>query len=156
MKAEAEKILKLLKDNKVIYHLYEHDPVYTSEEAAKVRGVELKSGCKSMILRLTNGEFILANLAADRKIDMKKLGAIANSTLRFATKEEVLAVTNCQPGSVPPFGRLWSLKSFLDESILQNSEANFNIGLLTQSVRISVSDLIRIMNPTVASFSKLQ
>ena len=152
--AEAERILKLFKDNNVACHLYEHSPVYTSEEAAKVRGVELKTGCKSMVLRKSNSEFVLANLAADRKIDMKKLEGIVGLKLRFATKEEVLASTNCESGSVPPFGGLFGMQTFLDESVLKNSHVNFNIGLLTASVEISVEDLVRVMDQNVASFSK--
>ena len=113
MKEEATKILRLFDDNKIAYQLYHHPPVYTSEEAAKVRGVELKTGCKSMVLRKSNSEVIIANLAADRKIDMKKIEAVVRSKLRFASKEEVLAVTHCEPGSVPPFGALFGLQSLM-------------------------------------------
>jgi Ala-tRNA(Pro) deacylase len=156
VKEEAERILKLFKDNNVSYQCYEHPPVYTSEEAAKVRGVELKTGCKSMVLRKGDGKFILVNLAADRKIDMKKLEGILGCKLRFATKDEVLKATNCESGSVPPFGGLFGLPTFLDDSVLHNSFVNFNIGLLTKSVKISMQDLVRIMNPTIVSFSKAE
>ena len=37
MKREAEKILSLFKENHIDYQLYEHEPVYTSQEAAVAR-----------------------------------------------------------------------------------------------------------------------
>ena len=151
---EAEKILNIFKENNVNYQFYEHEPVYTSQQAAKARGVELKTGCKSMLLKTKAGKFVLANLAADRKIDLKKLEETLGDKLGFATREEVLQATNCEPGSVPPFGRLFRLPTYLDESVLENNFVNFNIGMLTKSVKISKQDLLRIMEPKIAKFSK--
>jgi len=51
---EAEKILRIFEENSVDYQLYEHEPVYTSKQAANSRGVKLKTGCKSMVL-ISNG-----------------------------------------------------------------------------------------------------
>ena len=154
MKREAEKILSIFKENNVDYQLYEHEPVYTSQEAAVARGVELKKGCKSMVLKTEEEKFILANVAADRKIDIKKLEKLTGDKLRFATREEVLQATNCEPGSVPPLGKLFGLPTFLDESILENDFVNFNICMLTKSVKIKMQDLLKIMEPTISKFSK--
>ena len=156
MKKEAEKILNIFKENNVTYQLYEHEPVYTSQEAAKIRGVELKTGCKSMVLKTKDGKFVLANVAADRKIDLKKLERMLDRKLSFASKEEVLQTTNCESGSVPPFGKLFGLPTFLDESVLENDFVNFNIGMLTRSVKISKQDLLKIMDPTISKFSKAE
>lgn len=154
MKKEADKILRMFEDNNVEYWLYEHEPVYTSQEAAKVRGVELKTGCKSMILKTKIAKFILVNIAADKKIDLRKLEKIVGTRLNFATKEEVLQTTNCESGSVPPFGKLFGLPTFLDESVLENDFVNFNIGVLTKSVKISREDLLKLMDPMISKFSK--
>jgi len=156
VKKEAEKILNIFKENNVTYQLYEHEPVYTSQEAAKIRGVELKTGCKSMVLRTKDGKFVLANVAADRKIDLKKLERMLDRKLSFASKEEVLQTTNCESGSVPPFGKLFGLPTFLDESVLENDFVNFNIGMLTRSVKISKQDLLKLMDPTISKFSKAE
>ena len=154
MKEEAEKILQIFQEKNVSYQLYDHSPVYTSQEAAKVRGVELKTGCKSMVLKRKDGKFILANVAADKKIDFKKLESFLGVKLSFATREEVLKATNCESGSVPPFGKLFGLPTFLDQSVLENDFVNFNIGLLTRSVKISKQDLLKLMDPIILKFSK--
>ena len=156
MKKEAEKILSIFKENNVTYQLYEHEPVYTSQEAAKIRGVELKTGCKSMVLKTKDGKFVLANVAANKKIDLKKLERMLDRKLSFASKEEVLQTTNCESGSVPPFGKLFGLPTFLDESVLENDFVNFNIGMLTRSVKISKQDLLKLMDPTISKFSKAE
>ena len=51
---------------------FEHEPTPTSELAAKVRGVDLATGAKAMVLR-SKGTFFMCVLRASDKIDMKKL-----------------------------------------------------------------------------------
>jgi len=170
---ETRRLLELLVTEGVDYKLYDHQPVYTSEQAAKVRGVELKTGVKAMVLKKKfsigqdatfetkvslGGPYFLADLAADRRLDFKKLEELLDSPvkkLEFAKKEEVIAVTGCEAGSVHPIGRLFGLDTYLDESVLENEFVNFNIGLLTKSVRIKKDDLVRILESKVlGSFSK--
>lgn len=72
---------------------------------------------------------------------------------KFATEEEVWSLTGCRPGAVPPFGSLWGLQTFVDQSLLdQGAEINFNAGLKTHSVRMSTDDFLQVEKPTVASF----
>jgi Ala-tRNA(Pro) deacylase len=154
---ETKRLLELFQDEHVEYRIFEHAPVYTSEQASKVRGVDLKSGVKAMLLRAHEGKFVLADIAADRRIDFAKLERmLVSKHVRFATKEEVLSVTRCEPGSVHPIGRLFGIETYLDNSVLQNEHVNFNIGMLTKSVQITSQDLLRVMIPTAtADFSKI-
>lgn len=169
---ETRRLIELLETEQVQYKLYEHEPVFTSEQAARVRGVELKTGVKAMVLKksmfpkddlpektnIRKDQFFLADVAANRKLDLKQLKNLVDPHARkveFATKEEVIAVTGCEAGSVHPIGWLFGLDTYLDESVLQNEFVNFNIGLLTKSVRIGRDDLAKIMRPkSVGSFSK--
>lgn len=152
---ESSRVLELFKKESVEYKLYEHEPVFTSEQASKVRGVELKTGVKAMVLKSTD-HFLLADIAADRRLDFRKLEKLLQvKKLEFATKEEVIAKTGCEAGSVHPVGWLFDLDTYLDQSVIQNEYVNFNIGLLTRSVRIRKDDLVRILKPKLIDiFSK--
>jgi len=105
-------------------------------------------------LKRKNGGYILANIAADRKIDFRTLEHHFGTKLSFASKDEVFKTTNCESGSVPPFGKLFGMPTVLDPSVLENDFVNFNIGLLTKSVKISKDDLLRLMEPIILRFSK--
>ena len=152
---ESRRVLELFKNEGVEYKLYEHEPVYTSEQASKVRGVELKTGVKAMVLKSLDN-FLLADIAADRRLDFRKLEKLLQvKKLEFATKDQVIAKTGCEAGSVHPVGSLFHLDTYLDESVLDNEYVNFNIGLLTKSVRIKKDDFVRILKPKLTdSFSK--
>lgn len=149
------KLLELFMREGVEYRLYEHEPVYTSEQASKVRGVELKTGVKALVLKTREGQFLLADIAADGKADLKKLQQLTKtSRIHFAPRDEVLSVTHCEPGSVHPFGSLFGIPTYLDRSVLENEFVNFNIGVLTKSARIRAEDLRRLLDSKVGDFSK--
>ncbi|MEM2215873.1 MAG: YbaK/EbsC family protein [Nitrososphaerota archaeon] len=146
---------KFLDDNGVVYRVYEHEPVYTSEQAARVRRVELKTGVKALIIKTPDERFILGLVAADRKIDLAKLAKIVGvKKLKLATPIEVLEKTGCEIGSVHPFGNLYNLQTYLDRSVLENTWVNFNAGLHTVSIHMKTEDLVRLVKPVIADFSK--
>ena len=152
-----ELLLACFKEHGVSYTLFDHPPVFTSEEASLVRGVELKTGVKAMLVREKDtARFFLADVAADRKLDFRKLEALVKAKhLRLGTREEVLSSTGCEPGSVHPVGRLFGVETLLDTSVLENEFVNFNIGMLTRSVKIRSRDLLRVLVPdAIADFSK--
>ena len=68
----VENLFRILDENGIEYKKSEHPPVKTSEEAARIRGVDLKTGVKAMLLKTKQGKFILVLLPADKKIDFKK------------------------------------------------------------------------------------
>ncbi|HZU67502.1 MAG TPA: YbaK/EbsC family protein [Ktedonobacteraceae bacterium] len=149
-----EQILALLEEHHIPYRLTEHEPVRTSEQAARVRGAELKTGAKAMIVRGKDNYYLLV-LPADRQIDWKRVRAILHvSNLRFATEEEAERVAHVKMGSVPPFGNILGLPTYFDESLFENDVVNFNPGSTTHSIAMKSADLRTLVSPIIASFVK--
>jgi len=146
------KLLALLSGEAVEFQLTRHDPVTTSAEAAAVRGAQLRSGAKAMLVKARTG-FVLAVLAADRKVDWKLLAPLVGKGARFATDEELRKVTGLSKGAIPPLGRLFDLRTIYDRSLLEVDTVDFNAGTHTDSVAILRDDLIRIGGGEVAAFS---
>jgi Ala-tRNA(Pro) deacylase len=155
MEKEVLELLEFFKREGVEYRLYRHGPVYTSEQASRARGVDLRTGVKALLLKAGEKGFLLADIAANLKVDLRKLERLAKAgRIRLATREEVLSVTNCEPGSVHPFGGMFGLPTYLDYSVLENEFVNFNVGVLTESVQIKSADLERLARPTLGDFGK--
>ena len=129
-----------------------HEPVTTSEAAAAVRGVELNTGAKAMVVKGKDG-FALAVLAGDRKVDWKLLAPLVGKSPRFATAEELQELTGLSKGAVPPFGRLFGLRTIYDESLRDVDRVNFNAGSHTDSVSMRREDMIRVGGGEVTAFS---
>ena len=152
-KEEAENIKRILIDSKIEFRHFIHKAVFTSQGAADERGLELKQGVKSLVFK--NGKFILVLLPGNRKVDAKKLSKLINvKDLRLASPEEVLKITNCEIGSVHPFGFLHNLETYMDEKVLENEIVDFNIGLHTNSIAMKSGDLVKVIKPKILDFSK--
>jgi len=147
---QIEKIKELLDKTGVQYRIFEHESVYTSEQAARVRGVELKTGVKAIVFKTNDDRFILGLIAADLRIDAEKLADAAGvDKVKLANPEEVLLSTGCEIGSVHPFGVVMGLATYMDRSVLENEQVNFNIGLHEVSMQIASADLVKVLKPTI-------
>ena len=148
------RLTTLLKEAGIEFLQTHHAPVYTSAEAAAVRGVSLHSGAKALIVKGEDA-FLMAVLPADLSLDSGALRTIlATKRLRFATKEEVLELTGLTPGSIPPFGSLFGLPTFCDKRLGENDRINFNAGSHGDSIQMSYADYLKFESPRMAAVSK--
>jgi len=149
----VRRLVALLDAEGVEYRVSHHASVTTSEEAAQVRGTELRSGAKAMLVKGRAG-FVLVVLAADRRVDWKLLDPLVGGKgARFATDQELAEVTGLTKGAVPPIGALFGLRTIYDRSLLDVELVNFNAGSRSDSVEMTRADLIRIGGGELSSFS---
>lgn len=149
-----EKIISELKKKNISHTVYEHAPVYTSEDAARIRKTDLSQGAKAILL-YSDEKPVMVVVSGDRKIDFpafKKLYKVKD--LRMAKEEEVLSVTGVPIGAVPPFGHIFRIPLYMDTKLKEKKELIFNAGLHTKSIKMNVSDYISIANPIIGDFSK--
>jgi Ala-tRNA(Pro) deacylase len=148
-----EQLVALLRDEGAEFRLTQHGEVTTSAEAAAARGAELRSGAKAMLVKTSAG-FVLVVLAADRKVDWKLLKPlVGDKNARFASDDELRDVTGLEKGALPPFGRLFGLRTIYDRSLLDVETVNFNAGTRSDSVSMRRDDLIRIGGGELADVS---
>jgi Ala-tRNA(Pro) deacylase len=148
-----ERLEALLHQQAVEFTVLRHEPVFTSEQAAAVRGTPLSSGAKALVLKAGDG-FVLVVLPADRKLDSKKArDALGVKGLRFASKEEVMQLTGLEPGSIPPFGSLFGLKTHCDPALAENPSINFNAGDHSVSVQMPYLEYARVEAPTMTEIT---
>ena len=143
------RVESLLQHHQVVYDISRHEPVYTSQQAATVRGVPLGSGAKALICK-ANDRFVMFVIPADCKLDSKAARQAQGwKKLRFATADEVLEMTGLRPGAIPPFGRLFNLQTFCDPLLGQHEKINFNAGDHCISASMRYVDYIQVEQPTL-------
>ncbi len=152
MEKEFLQLKKFLDSACVNYKATEHEPVFTSEQAASVRGTELKTGVKALVFAAED-EIVLALVPSDKKVDTKKLSAYLKKHVRLAKPEEVVKATGCEVGSVHPFGVLYGMRTIADDDILDNAMVNFNAGMHTKSISMKSKDLFSLIQPEIADIA---
>ena len=104
-----DRVETLLTQHGIAFQVLRHEPVFTSEDAARIRGTPLSSGAKALICK-GDESFVMFVLPADRKLDSRAVRQAKGwRKLRFANRDEVLELTGLLPGSIPPFGSLFGL-----------------------------------------------
>jgi aspartyl-tRNA synthetase len=152
--AVYEKIIGEIVKLKIKYQAYEHAPVKTSEEAARIRNTPMAWGAKAIVM-YADDKPIMVVLPGDRKIDTKILKKfIGVRDLRMATPDEVYQVTSVPIGAVPPFGHIFQIALYMDKAVSKNENVVFNAGLHTKSIQLAEADYEKLTHPIVGEFSK--
>jgi len=143
-------ILAHLDRHGIAYRLLEHPPISTAEEASAVRGTPLEIAAKCIVFKL-DGVFALFVMRASDAMRSRHLRRqLGVSRTRFASRDELLELTGCAPGAVPPFGRpVLDLDLYVDEALLQNDEVVFTPGRRDRSLVLAVEDWRRLVVPAM-------
>lgn len=154
------KILSSLKQNNLWFETFEHAPVRTSEEAAKIRtGYSLSQGVKAMIIKskLTDGsvKFCMLALPGNLRFNNQKVKQVLSAKeIKFATAEEIVDLTEgVKIGGVPPFGQIFGLEVIADPKIFGNEKIIFNAGDRRFSVGMKSEDYKLMALPKVAEIT---
>ena len=138
----------------VMFDVLRHAPVYTSQEAAAIRGTALSSGAKALVCK-ADDRFVMFVLPADRKLASKQVRSQTGiKSLRFASCEEVEQLTSLAPGSIPPFGSLFSLATYCDRRLAAEPRINFNAGDHSISISLSYADFEKVEQPALGDFAE--
>ena len=149
-----EQVGKVLTEHGIAFQVLRHEPVYTSEEAAQVRGAPLASWAKALIVK-GDDVFVMFVVPADRKLDSRVVRRVKGwRKLRFASREEVLELTGLVPGSIPPLGSLFGLPTLCDERLRDNERINFNAGDHSISVSMRYADYVLVEDPEMGTFAE--
>jgi len=149
-----ERIECLLQQHRVQFTVSRHAPVFTSAEAAAVRGTPLASGAKALVCK-ADAAWVMFVMPADRKLASKQVRkARAWKGLRFADKDEVLELTGLTPGSIPPFGSLFGLPTLCDRSLSEHGNINFNAGDHSISVSMKFEDYVAVERPELGDYTE--
>ena len=101
------------------------------------------------------GDLVMVVLPADRRVDLRKVGAMLGSEeVRLARESEFQdTFPACDVGSMPPFGNLFGLPVLVDELLAENEEIVFNPGTRTLTAKLRFADFRRLVQPRMARLS---
>jgi len=149
--AIKKEIKKLFVEADVPFQILQHEPTVTSEDSAKVRGLQAATGAKALILRdKSSNKNYMAVVPADKKLDIKKLQEHIAATdpkvkLEMEKPETIKENYGLEVGGVPPFGTLIGIKTFVDAKVFDAEVAGFNIADKSESLLCTGKDLQKVL-----------
>ena len=153
--AIMQSLQRLLDDNRVRYEVHAHSRSFTAKETAAADHVQPSEMAKVVVLK--SGErFLLAVLPATRTLDLDILReTVGDAKLRLASEHEFAAVfAGCEPGAIPPFGQLFGMPTWVDDSLGRERELVFNAGNHRETVHLAYEDFVRLAKAEFGEFSR--
>lgn len=150
----VKKLKEFLGKNKVKYVTLSHSEAYTAQEIASSAHIPGKELAKTVIVKI-DGKMAMAVLPASKRVyfDLLKKATGAKK-VELATEGEFQDLfPECEIGAMPPFGNLYEMDVFVDESLREDEEIAFNAGSHTELIRLSYKDFESLVKPKVVKFS---
>jgi Ala-tRNA(Pro) deacylase len=150
-----KKLREFLDKNKVSYEVIEHQQAFTAQEVAAAEHVPGMQLAKVVMLR-SGSEFMMVALPAPLQVDLTEAKSVMRKPdLRLANEQEFAGLfPQCEPGAMPPFGNLYNLPVWVDESLTKDKEIVFNAGNHTQTLKMAYADFARLVKPRVVLVAK--
>jgi Ala-tRNA(Pro) deacylase len=149
----STRLKNFLDENHVSYSAMSHNTAYTAQGAAATMKISGKELAKTVVLR-AGEETILAVLPAAPHANLEKLASLLGKPVRLATEQEFCTLfPDCELGAMPPFGSLYGLPVYVDESLAADEEIVFNAGTHRDAIRMRYLDFARLAKPVVCSFA---
>jgi len=148
------KLREFLESKQVKYIVISHSLAYTAQGIAALAHISGKELAKTVIVKV-DGKLAMAVLPASRHVDLPALKAAAGaSTVELASERDFRSYfPECETGAMPPFGNLFGMRVFADETLEEDKEIAFNAGSHRELVRLAWADFARLVVPTMASFA---
>lgn len=148
MPAQTEK--KFLEENGVEYSVISYEAAYTAQEIAGAAHIPGHEVAKTVIVKL-DGEMAMAVLQATRKVDLDRLrDASGAERVELASESEFKErFPECETGAMPPFGNLYEMDVYADQTLAEDSEIEFNAGTHTELFKLGYADFERLAAPRV-------
>jgi len=143
-----------LDQHHIRYVVISHSKAYTAQGIAALAHISGKELAKTVILKL-DGALGMAVLPASYQVD---LGAIKAATgvqaAELASEHEFKQhFPDCETGAMPPFGNLYGIPVYVDETLTEDQEIAFNAGSHNELIRLSYNDFAQLVKPLVLNFA---
>jgi Ala-tRNA(Pro) deacylase len=139
-----------LDSHNIKYVVISHSVGYTAQGIAALTHISGKALAKTVIVKL-DGSLAMVVVSAASQVDLSRLKSVTGaSNAALATEQEFKdKFPDCETGAMPPFGNLYDLPVFADESLSRDKEIAFNAGSHRELVRLAWEDFARLVEPKV-------
>lgn len=147
------KLVEFLNQSKVRYEVIHHPEAFTAQELAAIEHVKGKNHAKVVMVQ-AGKQPVMVVLPADHRVDLAKLDQMLGQRTTLATEAEFKALfPDCAAGTMPPFGKLYGLLTYVDQSLVADELIVFAAGTHTDAVRMSYTDYARLAQPQVTDLA---
>ena len=152
-----QRLIRYLNDKKIQYEILHHPEAFTAQTIAAAEHIKGRHHAKVVMVKSGN-EHLMTVLPANSRIDLEKLEKVAGKPVDLESEPEFKSLfPDCAPGTMPPFGNLYGLMTYVDRALSKQDYIVFEAGTHTDAIKLQYKDYERAVNPLIEDFAmKLQ
>lgn len=148
------RVHRLLEQQHVPYATIRHRTTFSAQQTAEAAHVPGREMAKAVIVEIDGRLAMVVQSASN----MAPLGRVKAATgahdVHLASEAEFAArFPDCELGAMPPFGNLYGLPVWVDESLRKDPTIVFNAGTHREAIRMAFSDFERLVHPVIGSIA---
>ena len=146
-------IEEYLKNKGAKFEMVRHELAYTAQETAATEHVTGYEFAKTVIV--TDGDnYYMLVLPAPYHVDMKKAKKLIGKKVKLASEKQTGPLfSECEVGAEPPFGSVFDIPTYVDETLCEHDQIVFRAGTHEKTIQMSCEDYCELEQPTVGSFA---
>ncbi len=150
-----EKLCAYLDQNQVPYTHTVHPIAYTAREVAAAEHIPPREVAKTVVIAGDSGYQMLV-IPGNMLVDFQELRTVLGfSHVRLATETELSQLfPDCDLGAMPPFGNLYGVAVYVDNSLARDEKIAFNAGTHRDVIHVKFADFKRLVNPAMVSLAR--
>jgi Ala-tRNA(Pro) deacylase len=147
------RLIEFLNQQNVPYEVLHHPVAYTAQELSAIEGVRGHEHAK-VVMVMAGGRCSMVVLPSDHRVQLEKLAVVLGHPAALAGEADFRALfPDCEIGTMPPFGGLYGVPTYVDRHFLQNERITFEAGTHSDAIRMKCADYERLAQPVVADFA---
>jgi len=152
-----KQLIDCLDGNKVSYEVLQHPEAVTAQRIAQAEHVKGRHHAKVVMVK-SGDQHLMMVLPADHQIDLEKVEKAIGKAVSLDNEQEFKTLfSDCAIGAMPPFGNLYGLPTYVEQSLAEQDYIVFEAGTHTDAIKMSYRDYEKIVKPNVNDLSiKLQ
>ena len=152
-----KQLIACLDGNKVSYEVLHHPEAITAQRIAQAEHVKGRHHAKVVMVK-SGDQHLMMVLPADHQIDLEKVEKAIGKAVSLDNEQEFKTLfSDCAIGAMPPFGNLYGLPTYVEQSLAEQDYIVFEAGTHTDAIKMSYRDYEKIVKPKVNDLAiKLQ
>ena len=148
-----QQLLAYLDELGVAHTTIDHPPVYTVDEAKRLRGTLPGANCKSLFLKNKKGQLWLVVVSEDQRVELARLAdSLGSKRLSFASPRRLMEHLGVIPGAVSPLAVVndttGEVAVVVASDVLGHERLNFHPLVNYQTTAISAEGFLRFLEKT--------
>jgi Ala-tRNA(Pro) deacylase len=149
-----ERLTAYLVEEGVAFEPLDFPEAYTAQEVAAALHVS-GWGLAKVVMGKADGDLVMLVLPSPLRVDFSRLSEALGKPVQLAREAEFAdRFPGCVPGAMPPFGALYDVPTYVDQSMAEAEEMVFLAGTHHQALRVRTADYQRLARPEVLSFAR--